>query len=52
MEWNGGNNFMDLERVLYKKWNKISMDVVQMFISSMTRRCVAALGVNGGRTRY
>ena len=44
-EWNDVNNFMDLKRVLHKKCNQIPTVVAQGLISSMTRRCVGACGV-------
>ena len=40
-EWNGGNNVMGLERVLYQEWNRIHMAVGQRPISNIIRRCVA-----------
>ena len=43
---------MDLEHALHQKWNRIPVAVVQMLISSLMMSCVAALGVNGGHTRY
>ena len=51
-ERNDVHNVRDLERVLHEEWNRISMAVVRRLISSMRRRCGAAVDSNGGHTRY
>ena len=41
---NGVNSYMDLERALHKKCNRIPMTVIHRLISSRKRRCVDDLG--------
>ena len=43
-EWNDVNDFMDLERALHKKCNRIRMAGVQGLTASRMRRCVGVLG--------
>ena len=45
---NDVNNFIDIERPLHKKCNRIPMTIAQRLISSRMICCVDALVVNGG----
>ena len=45
MEWNGVNNFIDIERALHNECNQVPLAVAQRLISSMMRRFVGTCGV-------
>lgn len=40
------------ELALEEEWNNIPGHVIQRYVSSMRRRCVAVLNAGGGHTRY
>ena len=40
-----GMNFLDLERALHTKCNRIPMAVIQRLFLSMVRRCMGARGL-------
>lgn len=45
-------NLLQLATALEEEWNNIPGHVIQRYVSSMRRRCVAVLNAGGGHTRY
>jgi hypothetical protein len=45
-------NLLQLATALEEEWNNIPGHVIQRYVSSMHRRCVAVLNAGGGHTRY